>query len=133
MSFVADVMAEMWFVHKCVITPLVLGTPDEDNQQTYTWGTPVMVPSCRLRDLTMMEIITASESGVLNVTGLLLVPLSVVVPVNAKVTDIKTNGVGWLGEVADVAVDAGPYEVRSVEVARSQRDEYRQCLLRRVG
>lgn len=133
MSFVATVMARMWFIHKCTITLLVPGDPDDDNQVTYTWGDPVAVPSSRLRDLTMAEIISAVESGVLNVTNLLLVPLTVTVTVGTKVTDVRTNGVGWLAGPADVLVDAGPYEVRSIETARSQTDEYRQCLLRKIG
>jgi hypothetical protein len=133
MSFVATVLAEMWFVHKCTIEPLVQTGTDEDNQATYGWGSPIVVASSRLEDLSVDEIITAAESGVMNVTSKLLVPKTIEVPIGAKVTDVKTNGVGWLATSTDFLEDAGPFEVRSVEVARSQTDEYRQCLLRRIG
>jgi hypothetical protein len=132
MSSVAQALRERWFVHKCAVQNWQGASRNADNQPITTYHSPSPIPLCRLQDLSSEEIRTITESGVINASHKLLVPVYKDPPLHSKIEGIYQNGLGY-DSFEDEEVDIRPFEIVASYVRRSYSDDYRQLILRRIG
>lgn len=131
---VAETLLEQWFVHTGSLVRVIPGGVNSDNQPIIKYADPEVIQDCRLQDLSIKEINSLTQLGILNVQAKLLVPMTMAVPPpQSVVTGFVTNGKGWSGVPVGLPVDSRKYIIVYAMVQRSVVDEYRQFALRRVG